>query len=939
MTDNVFIYGSVAPLQSITNTESSSAKALDAQSPFDFYNFLKYSKQQTSPLLYNENYLEYLKSWSTVKQQSTTQATVLIKDRYIELLKDISLNYLSYEEQRFIATADFTDPQDLDIAIPFFSKKLTDICNFYAQKREQIKGKIQNLQKKGAASSAQQAIFDSLADHIAVSDDSNLVLNIPSIDIQRILSKMKIEIEELYDLYSNYLDNSPNLTFESYDVKSPLRQQLYNANINTIDADLFINFDSAIKKYIFENTNIFLQELGESFRIQYNIDTVDLNCKPNEKLYDIIAASKDEANVMVNLRKRLIEKYMGTDFYYISTNTDNVAVSGLLFSAQNPTSNLLNRHYPTTASVEETENLHTIRKLGVFFRPDKMGLLYFSAPENRFIIDNTKLQPDHVYVFPDPTRYGNTTGLTNEVDAAYPLIHTQRYEKNIVNSSKYAAEGDVDVVPHKQSFCAYFSKNQINQATNTNSGGLSSNLAALYDNGVVTQWAIDIFGNQYGLFKPSTRKPLADNRTTTNSQLLTTYEVYDGGVLKFQNMGHLPDPVHADYPSWVDPNIFASNYYYNALFDGGIGRIQQGLMIRPLIAKRLYDGLFYDAPPDTTYSITLNSVNNTFSNGTLLIECGFYTDPIIYEGDFTLSYIVSSIQYKELDGGPIATNVVAELMRDTGKNLYFDDTSENRRTVVLSGFDEQTQNTGRIFIKDAVTGAIAPVSSAMSDLMKKLQQQVSSQMLSSVADFNIYNDVMYVRTPNYMIIEKITYDGMIRTGSPQSSVINNLHDLYVCSDPFFFEQRDYAMMATITAISAEHNECELLPSIYKVSYGDGRLVKVSFNNVQQQSFKNALPIKINRVTTPVLTFNSRNNLYAILCTVLDSNDMSYLYQIFFTISEESASIQATRMIEFDSQSSVTVNWYDSDSTSMFDMRSITLDTLIDVSQGSMNIHG
>ena len=378
MIDNVFTYGNVAPLYSITNNETTSDQSLDVQSPFDFYNFLKYSKQQTSPLLYNDSYQAYLKNWSQVKKYDVERASVLIRDSYIELLKDISLNYLSYDEQRFIATADFNDPQDLDIVIPFFSKKLADICNFYAQKREQVKSKLTNLKRKGVTSSVQHAIFESLTDHIVVSDDSNLMLNIPSIDVDNILSKMKIELEELYDLYPNYLDNSPNLDYSSYDVTTPLRQQLYNANINSIDADLFLNFDDAVKRYIFEHTNIFLKELGDSFRVQYNIDQIDLECKPNDKLYDVITDSKSEAITVLNLRKKLIEKYMGTDFYYISTNTNNEPVSGLLFSAQTPTSNLLNRHYPTTASVEETTALQTIRKIGVFFRPDKMGLLYFS---------------------------------------------------------------------------------------------------------------------------------------------------------------------------------------------------------------------------------------------------------------------------------------------------------------------------------------------------------------------------------------------------------------------------------------------------------------------------------------------------------------------------------------------------------------------------------
>ena len=357
------------------------------------------------------------------------------------------------------------------------------------------------------------------------------------------------------------------------------------------------------------------------------------------------------------------------------------------------------------------------------------------------------------------------------------------------------------------------------------------------------------------------------------------------------------------------------------------------------MANRVYDGLFYDAPFDTTYSMTFNDVNNTFSSGVLTVECGFYTDPVIYEGDFTFSYIISSIQYKELDGGPINVNASGELMHDTGKNLYLDDTSSDRRTVVLSASDAITSDVGSIYIKDATTGRVSTLSASMMDLMQKLPNEVQSQVVSSVMDFNVYNDLMYVRTPNYMVIEKIIYDTSIKTGAPQSSVISNLHDLYVCSSPFFFEQRDYAMLCTISAMSAEHNTCLLMPSIYKLDYSNAFIRKMQVDVTSVEAFTNTLPVKIIKCTNPVLTYNSRNNVYAIVCTVLDANHMSYLYQIFFEINDENAIIHATRLIQFDALNSVTINWRDSESTSMFKLQPITSNTIIDVNQGSMNIHG
>ena len=77
-------------------------------------------------------------------------------------------------------------------------------------------------------------------------------------------------------------------------------------------------------------------------------------------------------------------------------------------------------------------------------------------------IDYSKLEPNKLYIYPDPERYGNTSGLSKSFNNEYPLIHICEYTKSVKNASWPAVEGDIESNPHNQDFYAYFSKNQLN---------------------------------------------------------------------------------------------------------------------------------------------------------------------------------------------------------------------------------------------------------------------------------------------------------------------------------------------------------------------------------------------------------------------------------------------------------------------------------------------
>lgn len=974
-----FSFSKILPSNSIINPNIESYDYLDAQSPFSFFDYLKYTKTEGSPQQINDLYLDYLREWNVVKG-TLTIVNETIKDRYVELIKEITLKYTTSDEKRFLSNIDFNDPLDLDIILPFYSKKINEVCNFYAQKRENIKHKVEKNKIKGTPTSLERALFETITD-VVFSDALEIGLYQKNIDYSVLLKNLNIETEELYDLYSSYLDNDPNESYETYDVKTELRKQLYSSNINKISANLFLNMDSAIAEQILEDVIVFLyssNSLNENgnpfaFVINYNIDDININCKPDDKLFNLVYETKPKATRIAELRYSLIKKYIGSDFYYITTgNTITDVTSGILFKADNPSGNLLNRHFPTTATVQEESELHSLRRIGLFFTPEKNSILYFSTPEKRYVIDQSKLESNKLYIFPDPNLYGNTTNLKRTYDFEHPLIHIADYTNSVKNYGHYYSEGDINSVPSIQDYYPYFSRSQTSDKK-TGKEGLTTNFSSIYNRGVITQWTTDIYGNQFSLFKDKKRKNLIDN--TISIDLSSVFcEKYDGGPLTFFENGILPEEVLVSNSNWVKPNIWASNYYYNLLIEGGIGVTVDGIMERGLFFEGYsVEGLIIDRDKlttetfdislnelsitqefkgidglsftDTEFNLSLNSIEGMNVTTTYNIDGKFYdrlTGNIVDNLETVLdgerfgginpikssfnNYILSSIKYKEFDAGKftdeceetfdfeIQTNHIIQQIGLSSRTLTAD--IDNREDV---NNYELKSNYGKLEVKDIITGNVIHLSSALFDQLESKYVDFKDELYNKVVDFNIYNDFLWIRTTNNLVFEKLEYyeNKYIFSGTTENYIrYNNITYTSNISNPFIFENREYCMSVQISATNESSNNFYLLPTFYKIDYSDCTISKIR-NEQNVESYKNDSSInqiKIRKVNKPILTYNSRNNKYAVICTIEDTNEMSYIYSIIFEYDGIKIYYQKIKLYSYLNGLKIqTINFYDTPS--------------------------
>jgi hypothetical protein len=974
---NTFVFSKNLPYNSIVNPNVQSEDYLDFQSPFSFFDFLKYTKSDLSPTQFNDLYIDYIREWNTVKNNSVYQIDQTIKERYVELIKQITLKYTTFEEKRFLSNIDMNDPNDLDIIIPFYSKKIIEVCNFYSEKRERLKFKIQKNKIKGTEVSLEKAIFETITD-VIFSDFFEVSEYQNPINEQELLRDLNIEIEELYDLYTNYLDNDPDETYETYDVKTELRKSLYSSNINQIDAELFINIENAIKKQIFEDVRVFLTEFGRIFTINYNVLDVNLNCKPDEKLFNLVNSAKPNATRLVELRNVLIKKYIGSDFYYITTgSTITDVTSGVLFKADNPTGNLLNRHFPTTASIEEESDLQSCRRIGLFFTPEKNSILYYSVPDKKYKIDKSKLEPEKLYVFPDPNLYGNTFGLKRNFTQDYPLIHICDYTKSVKNYSNFKTEGDIDINPYTQSFYGYNSRNQLNDSIYLNEAGLKTNFSSIYNKGILTRWTTDIFGNQFGLFKSKGRNNLIDTTVVATGSAIIC-EKYDGGPITFYENGFLPEVILANNPLWVSPNIWSSYYYYNLLIEGGVGGIRDGLMERGMFSLGYeIDGLTIDRSKLTQNDFDINLNDNKFTLFTEINGLGYtdttfkwelnnpntfnYTVDYVIEGksynrdpntfippptkvldgnrssntsDFTPSfnnqYILSSIKYKEFDAGGFEESCETEFDFDIQTHHTIWQVDTDCMTVISTPDITENNNLfkskndlGEIYIKDVITGEVSYLSSGLSVQLKTKYVDFIGELYNKVSDFNIYNDFIWIKTENYLIFEKLSYEntGYVYSGTGESYIkIKNTENTIVISDPFIFENREYGIIAQLSAIDNKSNTFILRPDIYKINYNNSKLEKLTntYPNTFYQNDKDLNPIKFRKFTKCLVNYNSRNNKYAILASFEDSNGLFYIYELKFDFNGYEMLNQSCKIYRYsDEQTLKTINFHDEPSLDQF----------------------
>ena len=554
---------------------------IDRLRPLTFTDWLKYNTQLfTTTAEFLNRYQSYLSNWYTANGASAEEASTGIQAYYTNLISEIAITYTSVDEQRYLQNIDTSNSRDLAIVVPFFAQKIKDICIYYSTLRDDVQTAATQYNLKGSNTGIENLLYVNIVKALQ-SQDIETELFTLGLSLSTISSNISINIEDLYDTYTDYYDISPTLPASAYNATAGPRNEYFSLNQVDLDPYLYINLNQSILKAILAYPFYTLEFGTNNFTIDPLINSNQLNLLKDS---DFISTVNDSNTNNLNLidLKQGGTKFIGADYYYIVTNASTAFTSGALFTADNDFANYLNKRYPTIAAIPSTESLKTEKEIGLFFKPDKIGISNFTNFGLNASIDLTKLQPNSVYYFPDPSKYGNISGNT-KLSFQSPLRFFEENYFNKIDFSNQYRFGDVTTNPYYQIFRAYQTREQSLNYANfgiqryvdsqdfftgdqdsiwsnadvfslTPSGKLP--IDDRYNTFIPTDKSLiryksDVYGNQYGLYKSSPNKQFGTISTLT--KFLDC--VFDGYVFNLSGT----DP---GWPGWnvAEPLVTTSTY-------------------------------------------------------------------------------------------------------------------------------------------------------------------------------------------------------------------------------------------------------------------------------------------------------------------------------------------------------------------------------------------
>jgi hypothetical protein len=221
---------------------------------------------------------------------------------------------------------------------------------------------------------------------------------------------------------------------------------------------------------------------------------------------------------------------------YKCNPTYSQLLSGKVLEAKNPYAHLDNVNFPTIAVVPYTNNFVSKKQTGHYLLPTKLGVPFFAGIGYNIQIDEAKVyeleQKGIEPIFLDPEKYGPITRGLSNVDNLSPTKITSIDNRwMMIPYGSGEVSGIITNTKNTQKFTPYQSEYEIlginqygvsrptdqfqfyDQNRAWNSGGLNfrgevskeiyldRRKKYLVDLGIVTSWKMDLYGNNYSLFK------------------------------------------------------------------------------------------------------------------------------------------------------------------------------------------------------------------------------------------------------------------------------------------------------------------------------------------------------------------------------------------------------------------------------------------------------
>lgn len=528
--------------------------AKDSERVFTYIEFTKMFGYDNAVQTFITSYKDYVTQWANIKKQSITlNDDDFVLSKMVDILKAITLDYSSYEEQDFIAHIDLSNKSHLKALTALYSRKIREITEFYRKKRNESVLVVRRNSMKGSTKSIQEIIYEKVFDFIF--SNKNIV---PSYkDIKR---DLLVSVENYVDTYSEYFDipRIKEFTDES-------RAQMLSANMNDVDYRMYLEIELVVSEILFSG-NVMLEEIPLIAQLGVDLSAScvgDMLALKNTMVANTTINQVD-LNEQIALKRRLYEKFLGCDLYYLYVDLQGEVTMDVLCRANNPTGNLLNCGTPDTATIQ-SDSLELLSHIGLFFKPDKTSILKVNAKDYTWTVDTDKLVEDTVYIFPDPNKYGD---IGNNKSDSYPLIMEYKLDWDIKNLSSGEAANDPMLWITDQGWASYYSK-QDDDFKVINNVNYEYAFTWLANQGYLHTYQTDAWGNQFGLLKGCNvtykideyGQVIKDNEGNPVIDKITMVNKYNSTEMQYGS----------NEPTTPEPLLLNGGYMENPFYDGNFG--------------------------------------------------------------------------------------------------------------------------------------------------------------------------------------------------------------------------------------------------------------------------------------------------------------------------------------------------------------------------------
>ena len=900
---------------SITNPDVKREDAKDKFEPYTFLQFIKTVSEDFVPETLNTFYNNYINEWNVKTGTQASDNKEIIIDRYRDFLKDITLNFSTNAEKKFLTQLNFDDKYDLQTAMSFYSTKIRNIVLYYKKKRGLLHYSVTRAKVKGSNIGAVQAVKDVILDFLENRSTSGI-----DYDIDVIKDNLSVSITEYFDNYSQYFNRDPDTKDYGANFKE------YEPGTIPEDKNLFLTLEQEIVDLVFARVATDIRQLKE-------------------------------ASEVFSSKKRQTEKFMGTDFYYLSTDRNGTPDMGILFSADKPYANFLNQKYPSTASVFSNDIISE-RDLG-YFRPTNTAIATIQGKRIDFY-QQESYPPGSLYIFPDPNLFTNNDQiLTFIVDTS----------TSINNRSKGIAINQPNLTKESTGVIGYAS--QISENRN-----LNTDLSYLYDQGYIDQSKKDVFGNSFGLVKDNNyyRKNLeTETEKQIKSLVVNGYQFFDdlynegfnfnydtadsstfsetirSGLTAFTNgltavgdqTPELPLSTYSIFARYYNPyqelliptNFLEVDYgrpetlIFDAdVKDGAYFRMSETEALKQPIRTGL--SAFTDSSEQFYFSDLVEAGIGYYDGGTTVVRAlcdntgpgtAYTPGYSLYEGfsgNFTFNVRLSGDNnVKNYDGVKFTDNIIFNYTQAEEGFDYRDEvystTSFSTVQTASDKFFNKRNHTGKIYVKNVNESpdkpAVKQLTDALDYLSGKYSTAICDELSTKVVDFDILYQTLFIETSSYLVTEKTVYENSTfispRTFTNSITLNTDFFDkisnrLRVNNDAYFCKMvREQKTFKNIL----------LYPKIYKYTYtedkteqiypttGNPAVSSTCFFNIS--SF-DVVPIECGK---PILTYNSDNEQFNLAVLVKDLNKGPALINYLFEYTDEVKFLDSTAFVSNNSR--------------------------------------